>query len=673
MRFSLGAAVLTGVLAGQPADGAPPISLRSLLAEMTDHAAVARYPDPPYLCTQFSSYDRAATSPTNADTWFANGDASQYLRVEENAGRKEWVMVDADGPGAVVRFWSANPKGNVRVYIDGAAEPVIQAPMSDLLGGKALVDNPLSQESSRGWNLYLPIPYAKHCKITSDSDGFYYQVNVRTYPEGTTVESFKKDSISSLPEGAIKHAQALLSGSDPAKTLPLPDAKALTPGANVTLDAPPGPGSVVQFKVRVDAAKLDQALRSTIVVMEFDGERTVWCPLGDFFATGLGISPFHDWYRTVDPDGAMAARWVMPYQKSAKIMVVNVGRTPVNVAAAIAPGPWTWDDLSMHFHATWRQEYPIHTKAGHGTEDWNYVEVTGKGVFVGDNLNVVNPVPEWWGEGDEKIYVDGESFPSHFGTGTEDYYGYAWCCPETFEHPFHAQPRCDGGKYGNNWGYTSVTRVRSLDSIPFTKSLKFDIEVWHWAECDIAYAATSCFYAIPGATTNRRPDLRGAAALIVVPTPLPAPFKVEGALECEDLKVLSASSGTPFGPQGGFGPKLWSGGAQLWVQGKQAGDFVEIAVPAAATGPQKLTLYATKSWDYGIVRFTVNGMPAGPDVDLFNDKARDVVNTGPIELGTFEPKDGRFVLRAEVVGGNARSEGSKSLFGLDCITLSPAK
>ena len=47
-------------------------------------------------------------------------------------------------------------------------------------------------------------------------------------------------------------------------------------------------------------------------------------------------------------------------------------------------------------------------------------------------LHLINYHRGWWGEGDEKIYVDGEDFPSHFGTGTEDYYGYAWCRPEEF-------------------------------------------------------------------------------------------------------------------------------------------------------------------------------------------------------------------------------------------------
>ena len=90
--------------------------------------AIARFPDPAYTCKQFSSYDRRSTTPDNADTWFANHDVDQYLRVEEvktadGKARKEWVMADMDGPGALVRIWSANPAGNIRIYLDQAEKP----------------------------------------------------------------------------------------------------------------------------------------------------------------------------------------------------------------------------------------------------------------------------------------------------------------------------------------------------------------------------------------------------------------------------------------------------------------------------------------------------------------------------------------------------------------------
>ena len=106
-------------------------------------------------------------------------------------------MMDAAGPGAVVRIWSANPAGTLRIYLDKAEEPVIEAPMTDLLGGGFPgLPKPLAGERSKGWNLYFPIPYARHCKITSDAGDFYYHVNYRTYPEGAGVESFTADDLS---------------------------------------------------------------------------------------------------------------------------------------------------------------------------------------------------------------------------------------------------------------------------------------------------------------------------------------------------------------------------------------------------------------------------------------------------------------------------------------------
>src|SRR5262249_51134896 len=59
----------------------PPINLDSLLKEMLDRDALARYPDPPYTCKQSSSYDRASTTPDNPKTWFANGDSGHFIRT----------------------------------------------------------------------------------------------------------------------------------------------------------------------------------------------------------------------------------------------------------------------------------------------------------------------------------------------------------------------------------------------------------------------------------------------------------------------------------------------------------------------------------------------------------------------------------------------------------------
>ena len=92
------------------------------------------------------------------------------------------------------------------------------------------------------------------------------------------------------------------------------------------------------------------------------------------------------------------------------------------------------------------------------------------------------------------------------------------------------------------------------------------------------------------------------------------------------------------------------------------GDVLELLVPAEGTTRARLVLHATKSHDYGILRFSVNGQAAGVDADLYAAKP---IPSGPIELGRFESTDGGYRLRAEVVGKNPKSKGV--YFGLDCV------
>ena len=167
------------------------VSMAGLLDDMTNLAAMAEFPNPPYVTRQFSSYDRASTTPADPKTWFANNDCGNYLRIEDRDGRKEHVMADMQGPGAIVRIWSPNPGGTLRIYLDGKPIPALAAPMADLLAGKhPLLPRPIAADLSMGWNLYFPIPYARSCKVTCDQGGQYYHVNYRTYPAGTEVKTF---------------------------------------------------------------------------------------------------------------------------------------------------------------------------------------------------------------------------------------------------------------------------------------------------------------------------------------------------------------------------------------------------------------------------------------------------------------------------------------------------
>jgi hypothetical protein len=635
--------------------------VQSLLNEMTDYDAVARLPDAPYTCGQFSSYDRGTKTPDDQKGWFANSDQNQYLRIETNQNVIEKVMMDTAGPGAIVRFWlttHAAKKGNIRIYLDGADAPAITVPSFDFANNNAipagvplLTLHPGATPEGRGGNtLYLPIPYAKHCKVTWEEQETkaprYYQINYRTYPPGTKVETFK-------PGGNYDRANKLLATppvftGGRTETL---ESEILPGGANSWVREV-GPAAIRWLEVSADPA----VVRSLVLRAEFDGEQTIWCPVGDFFGCGVDGRALDSWYRTTTKDGVMSCRWVMPYQKNCRFTLHNLGKTRVKAKLTVRYDKWNWDDRSLHFHANWRQQDPIATRP---MTDWNYLVATGQGRYVGDQLVVFNPVKNWWGEGDEKIYVDGEAFPSHIGTGTEDYYNYSWSHPGLFQTPFANQARCDGP---GTRGYSVINRTRSLDAIPFAKSLRFDMEVWHWTDCQVGYAVTTFWYARPGATCNREPQPDEAARPLHEP---PLPFRIAGALECEQMKVVAKTPDVPADTQTmSLSQGEWSDGSQLWVRGKRVGDFVELRIPA--TEKRKLTLYATKSWDYGILRFAVNGQPAGKDYDAWAEKP---VASGPIELGVFEPKDGAFLFRVEVVGANPKSKNSKSFFGLDAVTL----
>lgn len=95
-EFVLGAVVLL-TAAYARAD----VTLASLLAELTDYASVARWPQPEFTCRQASSYDRATVAPDKPG-WFANNDQNQFIRTEQTQGRSERVMLDADGLVCVI-------------------------------------------------------------------------------------------------------------------------------------------------------------------------------------------------------------------------------------------------------------------------------------------------------------------------------------------------------------------------------------------------------------------------------------------------------------------------------------------------------------------------------------------------------------------------------------------
>lgn len=562
-----------------------------------------------YTVRQFSSYDRASKKP-GGDTWFANNDCGNYLRKDGD----EFVLAEADGPGAIVRIWSANPAGNLKIYLDGKC--MLDEDFAKLTSGKGSVPEAYAGVRGLGANLYYPFPYAKSMKVTTTKGGQYYHVHVRTFGKGVKVETFTK------------------------VVEPHPDAtraeEPLTEAFAGRLELT-GPGIIERFEL----TQIKGDLREATITMTFDGEKTVWCPLGDFFGTAPGENKF----KTL-PMGTWYCNYPMPFAKSAVIEVKGAkveGAVTHSQSKYVAP---------FRFYAWWRGSNHVKTRP---MFDWTVLKGEGRGRYVGTALYVRNPVKAWWGEGDEKVFVDGEGFPSIFGTGTEDYFGYAWCDTAKFDHLYHSQSRCDGP---GNKGHTAVNRFHILDDIPFEKSIQFDLEVWHWADCEMSYATVAYWYAEPGF----KHDMKEAAKEDLEVLPAPQAKRVKGAIEGESMKVLE-STGTAGVQDLDEG---WSGESHLWWRDAKPGDVLrlEFDSPAAA---KKIALAMTKAKDYGIVKLSLNGAALAESLDLYDPK---VVPAGETTYDA-DVKQGANELRVEIVGTNAKADPKNYMFGLDYVRTDP--
>lgn len=643
------------------------VTVDSLLDDMTNLERLTRLPEPAYTTRQFSSYDPASKTIGDYQAWYANADAGQFLRRDGSDDKIEYVMMDIDGPGTIFRIWSANPNdgGTIRFYLDGNPKPVIEASMTELLGGKfANLVRPIAGEYSKGWNLYFPIPYAKHCKVTASVGKFYYQINYRTYAPGTEVKTFEAGDLqrlsSRISETAARLDKPREGAAPPADRKKTPFETDIEAGATAVLAELKGPMAICDFVARLNAGDLGVAARGLVLKMEFDGKNTVETPLGDFFGTAPGLIPYESLPLGIT-DGAdgrpqeMWSHWYMPFSKTARITLTNLTEQDAKVAGEFGAVPYAWNDKSLLFHAKWRIERHVPSRP---FSDWQHLMVNGAGRFVGGHLHIINNVKDWWGEGDEKIYVDGEPFPSHFGTGTEDYYGYAWCWPGRFVHAYHNQPKCDGpGNYGN----TSINRWHVVDDIPFSKCFRFDIENWQWhPHGRNTRAAISMWYAGAKSTDFFGPIIASDVTFDRVPE-YQSP-RVKGGIEGEKLTAKAAGGKTEVQE----GVADWSAGGQLWWTQAKPGDKLDITFESPKAGRQHVLARFTRAVDYGIVQISINGKKAGQPIDFFNN---GVALSRQLDLGEFDLKQGPNTMTVEITGTNEKSTGDRHMFGLDYLLL----
>jgi hypothetical protein len=668
MRFPFVAVILIpGMVAvgvrGIPASGT--INVTSLLKEMVDFENLAERPDPLFKEATASSYSRA--SHKGGEAWFDNNDVGQYVRTETTEGRKEHVLADLQGPGAMTRFWSANPRNAdvVRFYFDGESRPRIEVPLAGLFSGKTPPFGPeFSYISGSGGNLYYPLPYSAALRITVEEKArpvrIYYEIGYRNYAAGTLVETFDPSRAAAWRDVQMQVGRVL---SSP-KAAPAPNdsqwlARRLTirPGQTQILAELAGEKAVYEWSAQVldtheslpwrDPARAHNAYRFLLLDIRFDGEKSIEAPLGDFFGSAPGVNPYENMFFTVESSGRMTSRLLMPFKKSMRMSLTNAGKIAYSVEVKLHIGPHAFTSRSYHLRAQWgtltRETWPFF--------DTNFLKTAGEGKVVGTVYQIANPVLIWWGEGDQKIFIDGEPFPSTFGTGTEDDYGYAYGSNRLFTRPYHAQTRVDGPASG---GHISLNRWYVLDALPYRTGIQFDQEIWHWMPCKPTWAHVIYWYARPGDPGPHAIDRGGLA-----PPDLGIRADMLEPLEGEDL---------PHETTGGTAERQrlanCSRAAHLVWTGARPGDRLTVHFTAPKAGRYSIELNLCMSPQYGRQKLSINGVAVREPLDGYSARLYWL----HARLGVFALKEGDNTLAAEALQPNPKSQPG-NLFGLDYIFL----
>ena len=620
------------------------IDFDDLLSEMVDLKSLARLPELDCRTIQFSSTDRRSSNP-EAPGWYANSDGfgreaqpgfEAVLERPDAEGVGTYLLADVEGPGAIVRGWSAGMDGTLRVVLDGDDEPLFEGRAYDFLADRTRVfleraglevetGDAFRQEDAD----YLPMPFARSLRVTwrgKIDDLHFYELEVRRYSPEVVVQSFDPGRDLGDGQRLAAIADALTQGQAPSAAERQELTARLGPDATWEWTTDPAGGSraIVELSLRLRAADLETALRGTLLRIAFDGASRpqIESPVGDFSATAPGVHPFSSLPMSLSPDGTVTCRFVMPFQRQAMIQLWNSTDQEVEANATVALIPWDWDERSLYFHAKWRSDAHLDTRFG--AQDLPFIVLVGQGHLVGVASIVTNPgdVPHpygsWWGEGDEKIFVDGEQQPSFLGTGSEDFYNYSWSRPNLFSHPYCGQPQNTGP---GNQGYCTNHRWLVLDSVPFARSLSFHMELWlHNAKPGLGYARLAYVYARPGAVDDHR---RVQASELVVPDLPPQEVEAEFGARGATFRHLDPETLTVDGgriTRQTEWPTADRGELVGWTA--QPGDRLHIPLQIAGDGEVRINLVAAHRPDGGIVSVTLDGAPL------------TIENLGGAELGT---------------------------------------
>lgn len=456
--------------------------------------------------------------------------------------------------------------------------------------------------------------------------------------------------------------------------------KYVLPGETHVLADIPGPGVIRHVWLTFNEARPNwleargSARPDEIVLRTYwddAKEPAVEAPIGDFFAAGFGLRrEVRSIPVQVEGGDGYNCYWPMPFSKHALITITN--ESEKNVRSFYYHIDYTSGDNlpsnTAYFCAQYRNEFPERTG-----RDYLILDAEGTGNYVGTVMSVRSRSPNWFGEGDAKFYVDGDTLPTIQGTGTEDYFLMAWGLNEAL-FPFFGCTYMSSGGDEPGVMYT-LYRWHVADPVRFSKSLRFEIEHKGWISADESSTgkvdghvereddmATVAFWYQTGQPKRftKFPPLAGR----VLPN---LDLVIEGKTMLETAKHSAGA----IDLQKGYD---WTGEGQIFFRPDTGQPYLEVQFPVEKEEYRGLVLRCTYADDYGTYRVALDGTPmplpadsgavaTGQEYDFYS-KDLSVKDT---YLGSFGLKPGAHVLRFTYAGKNPLSKGK--FIGLDSVRL----
>jgi hypothetical protein len=301
------------------------------------------------------------------------------------------------------------------------------------------------------------------------------------------------------------------------------DCVQIKPGETYTIAEIEGPGCIRHiYATTIQVNRLEY--RWAVLRMYWDGEETpsVEVPFGDFFCVAhCSPHPMQSLAVTLNPTGEHGLDFgyncylPMPFAKGARITLENQG--PARLGGIFGAFWWHVDYERWttppgadagRFHAQWRREN-LTTAASatprdkinnpqpgtvntDGRENYVFLEAKGRGHLAGIHLQVDNIGGSWYGEGDDMIFIDGDTWPpSIHGTGSEEVFGGGACPNRAYNTPYAGFHMVDNPNFDR---FNAMYRWYINDPVRFQKDIRVTIEHGHANNYENDYTSVAYWY-----------------------------------------------------------------------------------------------------------------------------------------------------------------------------------